>query len=144
MQSKDVAVLFVLLSLFVTMGWGVYLLAETRKRRDRIQAQAELNRRLLDKFGSAQEIVEFFETPGGAQLMESLASDREAPANAILRSTHRGIILAIVAVGCLGLAWYYRADENPLLVIGVLLLCLGIGFLVSAVVSHQLSKSLPQ
>lgn len=144
MQSKDVAVLFVFLSLFVTMGWGVYLLAETRKRRDRIQAQAELNRRLLDKFGSAREIVEFFETPGGAKFMESLASDREAPAGAVLRSTHREIILAILAVGCLSLAWYYRADENPLLVIGVLLLCLGIGFLVSAVVSRQLSKSLPQ
>ncbi len=32
MQAKDVALLFVFLSLFVVVGWGVYLLAETRKR----------------------------------------------------------------------------------------------------------------
>jgi len=48
-----------------------------------------------------------------------------------------------VAVGCLFLSWYYRySGENPLLVIGVILLCLGVGFLVSAAVSQRLSRSL--
>ncbi len=90
--------------------------------------------------------MQFFRgLPGGdATYGELRRAIAKLLASAILRSTHRGIVLAIVAVGCLGLAWYYRASENPLLVIGVLLLCLGIGFLVSAVVARQLSKNLPQ
>ena len=93
----------------------------------------ELHTRLLDKFSSAKEVVEFLQTPGGAQFVDSISSDREEPANGILRSTHRGIILVMVATGCLFLNWYYRdSRDNPLLVIGVILICLGVGFLVSA------------
>ena len=88
-------------------------------------------------------MVEFLQTPGGAQFVDSISSDREEPSNGILRSTHRGIILVIVAGGFLFLNWYYRSSgENPLLVIGVILLCLGIGFLVSAAVAQRLSRTL--
>ncbi|MGC9950257.1 MAG: hypothetical protein ABSF64_28155 [Bryobacteraceae bacterium] len=143
MEGKDIAILFVLLAAFATAGWVVYVAAEAAKRQRRLKAQAELHGRLLDKFSSAHEVVEFLQTPGGAQFVDSLSSDREEPASGILRSTHRGIILVIVAVGCLFLSWYYRySGENPLLVIGVILLCLGVGFLVSAAVSQRLSRSL--
>ena len=142
MESKDIAVLMVLLAAFATAGWVMYLVAETRKRQGRMKAQAELTGRLLDKFGSAGEVVQFLQTAGGAQFIESFSGDREHPASGILRSTHRGIVLAIVAMGCLGLAWHYGANDNPMLVIGVLLLCLGVGFLVSAAVAHRLSKNL--
>ncbi|MGA3043062.1 MAG: hypothetical protein ABSF54_19980 [Bryobacteraceae bacterium] len=143
MEGKDVAVMLVMLAAFATAAWVFYLVADTNKRQRRMKAQAELHGRLLDKFGSAREVVEFLQTPGGAQFVESISSDREEPASGILRSTHRGIILMIVAAGCLFLNWYYRDNrDNPLLVIGVILLCLGMGFLASAAVSHRLSKNL--
>src|SRR5690348_8791790 len=132
MSPKDAAVVFMMIAAFITCGWVMFLAADTRKRQNRVKAQADLNVRLLDKFGSAQEIVEFLQTPGGMQIMDNLASDRESPAAGILRFTQRGIILIVLAVGCLGLGWYYRQNDTPLLVIGVLLLCLGIGFLISA------------
>jgi hypothetical protein len=135
--------MLVLLGAFVTAGCVVYLAADASKRQRRLKAQTELHGRLLDKFTSAQEVVEFLQTPSGAQFVESFAGDREEPASGILRSTHRGIILVIVAAGCLFLSWYYRySGENPLLVIGVILLCLGVGFLVSAVVAQRLSRTL--
>ena len=135
--------MLVLLAALATVGWVIYLAAETTKRQRRLKAQAELHGRLLDKFGSAREVVEFLQTPGGAQFVDSISSDREEPSNGIMRSTHRGIILVIVAAGCLFLSWYFRnSGENPLLVIGVILLCLGVGFLLSAVASQRLSRTL--
>ena len=141
MQSKDIAVMFVLLAAFVTAGWVIYVAAEATKRQRRMKAQSELHGRLLDKF-SAQEVVEFLQTPGGARFVDSVSGDREEPASGILRSTHRGIILVVVSAGLLGLTKVYGWDNNPLLVIGVILLCLGIGFLLSALVSHRLAKTL--
>jgi hypothetical protein len=143
LEPKDLMVTVVLLAAFATAGWVMYMAAETRKRQGRIKAQAELHGRLLDKFSSAHEVVEFLQTPGGAQFVDGISGDREEPSNGILRSTHRGIILVIVAGGFLFLNWYYRnSGENPLLVIGVVLLCLGVGFLLSAVVSERLSRTL--
>jgi type II secretory pathway component PulF len=143
MEPKDLLVALVLVAAFATAALVMYIAAEARKRQRRLKAQAELHGRLLDKFNSAHEVVEFLQTPGGAQFVDGLSSDREEPSNGILRSTHRGIILVIVSAGCLFLSWYYRySGENPLLVIGVILLCTGIGFLVSAVVSHRLSRAL--
>jgi hypothetical protein len=49
----------------------LYLVAETSKRQRRLKAQAELHGRLLDKFSSAHEVVEFLQTPGGAQFVDS-------------------------------------------------------------------------
>jgi hypothetical protein len=120
----------------------MYLAADMNKRQRRMKAQAELHGRLLDKFSSAKEIAEFLQTSGGAQLLEGLSSEREDPAGGILRSTHRGIVLVVVAIGCLFLTVPYGRHNNPLLVIGVILLCLGIGFLISAGVSQRLAKIL--
>lgn len=142
MDAEHASIMLVLLALFATIGWVIYLAADTAKRQRRIKAQSELHGRLLDKFSSAREVVEFLQTPSGAQFVDRISSDREEPASGILRSTHRGIILVIVGAGCLGLNWYYASRENPLLVIGVILACLGIGFLISAAVSHRLSRSL--
>jgi hypothetical protein len=143
MDGKDAAILLVLLAAFATAAWMFYLVADANKKQRRLKAQAELHGRLLDKFGSAQEVVEFLQTPGGTRFVEGLSSDREEPVAGILRSTHRGILLVIVAAGCLFLSWYYRySGENPLLVIGVILMCLGIGFLASAAVAQRLARKL--
>ena len=142
MEPEKAGIFVLFLAMFATIGWVVYLAADMSKRQRRMKAQAELHGRLLDKFSSAKEIAEFLQTSGGVQLLEGLSNDREPPAAGILRSTHRGIVLMVVAIGCLGLTVPYGWEHNPLLVIGVILLCLGIGFLISAGVSHRLSKTL--
>jgi len=141
MEPKQVVAILLFLAMFATIGWVVYLAAEMNKRQRRMKAQAELHGRLLDKF-SAREVVEFLQTPGGAHFVDSVSSDRLEPASGILSSVHRGIILAVLAIGCLGLTLPYGWRDNPLLVIGVILLCLGIGFLLSAAVSHRLLRTL--
>jgi len=141
-MGPDVAVMVVFLCALATAGYVMHVVVDANKRQRRMKAQAELHGRLLDKFSSAQEVVAFLQTPSGAHFVDSFSSDREEPTNGVLRSTHRGIILSIMAIGCLGLTRVYGWDGNPLLVVGVILLCLGLGFLVSAAVSHRLSRTL--
>ena len=141
-MNQNFAVMLVFLAALATAGWVMHVVADTNKRQRRMKAQAELHGRLLDKFSSAQEVIAFLETPGGAHFVDSFSSDREEPTSGVLRSTHRGIVLVVVAIGCLGLTRAYGWDNNPLLVVGVILLCLGIGFLISAAVSHRLSRTL--
>ena len=141
-MNQNFAVMLVFLAALATAGWVMHVVADTNKRQRRMKAQAELHGRLLDKFSSAQEVIAFLETPSGAHFVDSFSSDREEPTSGVLRSTHRGIVLVVVAIGCLGLTRAYGWDNNPLLVVGVILLCLGIGFLISAAVSHRLSRTL--
>ena len=141
-MGPNVAIMLVMVASFATLAWVMYLVSETSKRQRRTKAQSELQGRLLDKFSSAHEVAEFLQTQGGAQFVNSFSGEHEEPAAGILRSTHRGIVLVIVGVGCLGLTRAYGWENNPLLVVGVILLCLGIGFLISAAVSHRLSKAL--
>jgi len=144
MAAKDAAGFLMFVAMVGLVGWVMYLFTEARRRQGRLKAQSELNGRLLDKFATAQEIVQFLQTPGGAQLLESFSGDRESPARGVLRSMHRGIILSVLSAGCLALAWHYRDYDNPLLVIGVTLLSLGVGFLISAAVTGRLAKTLEQ
>ena len=141
-MDKDIGIMFFMLAALATAAWMFHLVADAAKQRRKMKAQAELHGRLLDKFGSAQDVVAFLETPSGAHFVDSFASEQEEPASGVLRSTHRGIILVVVAIGCLGLTRVYGWDNNPLLVLGVILLCLGIGFLISAAVSRRLTRSL--
>ncbi len=141
-MQPSVMLLVMMASFIATLAWVMYLVSETSKRQRRVKAQSELQGRLLDKFSSAHEVAEFLQTQGGAQFVNSFSSEREEPAAGILRSAHRGIVLSIVGVGCLGLTRAYGWENNPLLVVGVILLCLGIGFLISAAVSHRLSQDL--
>ena len=142
MQPKDVAIVMMMLGAFATAAWVVYLSVEAKKRLRKLQAQTELNGRLLDKFSSAHEVVEFLQTPGGAHFVDSLSSEKDDPANGILRSVHRGIVLALVGIGFLVLTVPYGWENNPLLVLGVVMLCMGIGFLASATVSNRLARTL--
>ena len=76
MDGKDAAIMLVLLAAFATAGWVIYLAADTAKRQRRLKAQVELHTRLLDKFSSANEVVEFLQTPTGAQFVDGISSDR--------------------------------------------------------------------
>src|ERR1022692_111938 len=112
MEPKTAGIMLLFLAMFATIGWTVYLAADMSKRQRRMKVQAELHGRLLDKFSSAHEVVEFLQTPSGAQFVGDISSDREEPASGILRSAHRGIILVIVAIGCLGLTVPYGWRDN--------------------------------
>lgn len=115
------------------MAWIVY-----RWHQARTQARMEFHRQLLEKFDSGREFSEFLESKGSQRLLEGLWSEKITAKERILQSTRWGVVLTVVGAGGLALSW----QEEDLLIPGMLILALGLGFLVSTAISYRLSSKL--
>jgi len=102
--------------------------------------QAELQNKLLDKFSSAPEMVEYLRTDAGRFFLDTAVTERVSPYSKILSSSQAGAVLS--AVGCaLFMVRSVVGDPEELAVLAAISLALGIGFLISAGISYVLSKS---
>jgi hypothetical protein len=140
MRGEDLVFAIVLPVLFATFGWVVWAIVEGRRRWMTVKARGEFYNRMIEKFGSAREFVDFLQTEGGLRFLETFSTERIGPMDRILGSAQKGCILTIVGLGLLLLGWKYRLEEDVFTVLGTVVLALGIGFLVSAGISYRLSK----
>jgi len=126
------------------IGWIVSVVVEGRRRTMAIQARADFQNRVLEKYGSGREFVELVQSEGGQKLLNALPAESAAgPADRILGSVHRGILLVFLGIGLLLVTAFVERDiQKTSLAFGVIILALGIGFLVSATLSRRLARSL--
>jgi hypothetical protein len=113
--------------------------------------QSEVHSKLLDRFTSNQDLLAYVQTPAGKRFLESApisidpaSRSLTAPLGRIFFSVQAGIVLALAGVG---LSWISRqlTDQDvtqPLFVVGVLALAVGVGFVLSAVIAYALSRRL--
>lgn len=109
-----------------------------RTKARRIEAMSSMQNRMLDKFGTAQEFVDFLQSPQGREFLGKTTEAQVHPAQRIMGSISKGIVLSLLGLGFIILS---ISVERGLVVPGVLVLAIGLGFLVSAVVSLRLSRS---
>ncbi|PYV40981.1 MAG: hypothetical protein DMG06_18595 [Acidobacteria bacterium] len=140
MHNDAVMALIILPTLSFFFGWVVWTFVDGRRRWLTVRARTEFYNRMMDKFSSAREFIDFSQTEGGLRFLETFSTERVGPMDRILGSVQKGAILSIVGLGFLFLGWRYRFDEDVLTIIGTVLLALGVGFLVSAGISYRLSK----
>jgi hypothetical protein len=107
-----------------------------RNKQERLKAQNELNKQLLDKFSSGREFGEFLGSQEGQQFLAGLRSQRREPREKILRGVRTGIILSTLGLGMLGLT----IARHSFIVPGVMTLAIGVGFLLSAAASSRISR----
>jgi hypothetical protein len=124
--------LLVPLSFFAMVVLIVWL--GVRRKQAQILAHAELTKRVLDKFGSAQELAAFLESKGGQQFL----GDARWQAKGQLRFLPGGVITTMLGLAFLGLTFMHRNFIVP----GVLLLAVGIGLLISAAIAHKLTSKI--
>lgn len=144
MRRPNNAATGILVPLFFFAFLIAVIWLRTRLRQRRIQAQADLQKQLLDKFTSGPELSAFLESPGGQRFLAELHS-RSAEARAqVVRSLRTGIILFALGVALLVLRATLTAKDahetTGFLIGGVIVLALGVGFLLSAAISHFLAQ----
>ena len=132
-------------SLFVMLGFIVWVLTTGWQRRQRMKLVTDFNARLLDRLGSVKDFSEFMQTEAGAQLMGTLASEPSVagPPERILRAVQLGIVLMTLGGGLLFLGRSPSLEGHDAFNnLGVIALSLGAGFLLSSGASYWLAASL--
>ncbi len=107
----------------------------TRSRQRAAQYRADVQLKMLDRFGSATEFATFLESPAGRQFLEQ---PKRTGRERVLWGIRTGIVLIFLGIS---FSFGYFTDHDPGWMVPVFILCgLGVGFLVSSVVSLKLAQ----
>jgi len=127
--------------LFGLMGFVVWTIFSTIRRYKTTKLQAGLQTKLLEKFGSGQELLAYVQSDAGKRFLESLTIEQRTPYGRILGAAQVSVILVLLSFAFLFLRGRIAGAQEGFLVFGALTLSLGVGFGLSAAISYYLSKS---
>lgn len=149
---EGITILLVAITVSLGTIWIIKAIIDHRRWIRLTKTQTEVHTKLLDRFGSSEELLAYMKTPAGAKFLESApialdaASPRamSAPLNRILWSVQAGIILLL---GGLTLVWSrHQVTEEEVkqmfFMMGAFGSAIGIGFVLSAAASYALSRKL--
>jgi hypothetical protein len=134
----------------LVLSWIIRTLIQHRRWSRVSKVQAEVHNKLMDRFASNEELLAYIATPAGQRFLETapLAVDTAqqsagSPAGRILWSIQAGLVVAAAGIG-LWLVSNNTGKEvaQPFFALGILALSVGIGFIVSSVVSLAVSRKL--
>lgn len=139
------------LSVFA-LGWLIRTIIEQKRWNKLSKTQAEVHNKILDRFGSSDEVLEYVKSPAGTKFLESApialhveraATSHNVPSSRIIRSIQIGVIVAAAALGLLLVSLRFEGETSQgLFAMGGIAFCVGGGFIASALVSISLSRRL--
>src|SRR5579884_195530 len=117
---------------FIMVVAIVWLVARARERSARYRADVQM--KMIERFGSASEFTQFLESPAGKSFLnEPKKSARERAIGGI----RTGIILTFIGLGfCVG---YWAEGDPGFFIPAFILVGLGVGFLISAAISWKMA-----
>jgi hypothetical protein len=132
------------------MGWLVRAYIEQKRWSRLSRTQTEVHNKILDRFGSSPELLEYIKSPAGTKFLESAPialraepSALAAPMARVMWSVQIGVIIAAASIGMLLVsARFDKEGGQGLFALGMIALSIGIGFIGSAAVSLFLSRRL--
>ncbi|HYH08657.1 MAG TPA: hypothetical protein VEK11_16495 [Thermoanaerobaculia bacterium] len=148
-------------ALAVMSGFGLALFAFTwvvrtiieQKRWNRMtRTQTEVHNKILDRFGSSEELLQYVKSPAGTKFLESAPipvhtehapAPQNVPMARVMRSVQWGIVTVAAGLGLFLVSLRFRADGGTeLFALGVIAFFVGGGFIASALVSLVMSRRL--
>jgi hypothetical protein len=147
---EPLAAMFGILFVALALSWLLRTWIEQRRWNKLSKTQAEVHNKILDRFGTSAELMEYIKTPAGTKFLESapipLRAERpaqSAPYSRVVLSIQAGVIVAAAALGMLLVSLRYSDDSGEgLFALGAIALCIGAGFIGSALVTLFLSRRL--
>ncbi|MBW3670245.1 MAG: hypothetical protein KY432_01085 [Acidobacteria bacterium] len=147
-------VLAVLAVIACALGWLLRTIIEQKRWNRLSQTQSEVHNKILDRFGTSEELLEYIKTPAGTKFLESapipLHSDKPARSNPLsspltrmVWSIQLGVVIAVASLGMLLVSFRFsERSGDELFAFGLIGFCVGAGFIASAAVSLIMSQRL--
>lgn len=140
-MNENVVAIFIPLGFFVMVAYITQTLTEWRRQKERTRLLTEFQTKLLDRMGSGAEFAAFFQSPGGDRFLDTLSLEKSHPYDRILRAVQAGVVMGCLAMGLLYLGRVVDFDGIGFTILGVIVLSLGAGFLLSALAAWGISRS---
>ncbi len=106
----------------------------------KLRYKSEFHHKLVDRFGNVDELSHFLQTDAGDRFLNSLTIDGLAPKEKLLASVSKGVVLIFLGGALTILANVFIKEAQFFYFFGIIAIALGIGFLVSMMISFHLSK----
>ena len=137
-MSEDLVIMPAFLFFF---GFVVWMIFTTVRRYKTTKLQADIQNKLIDKFGSSQELLDYVQSETARQFLNALIVEKKMPYGRILAAVQAGVLLTFFGSALLFLRSRVSDAQEGFLVFGTLFVTLGVGFACSAGISYFLSKS---
>ena len=134
-------------TIIICSAWIINSIVTSIRQRANTRTRADVYNRLVDKFGTAPEFIQFLQSDAGLKFIEEQTVDVSQPIAKILGSVRLGVTLALTGFGMIvvGNIWSQTLGDELWVVLGLggtVALTAGAGFIVAAVVSYKLSRAL--
>ncbi|HMB51879.1 MAG TPA: hypothetical protein VKU40_01095 [Thermoanaerobaculia bacterium] len=137
-MHEGVALVVIFLGAMALTGFLIF--TYFRRKRDLIQARAQLQTRVLDRFDSPQEFTGFLNTEGGQRFLSGLTDERGwRPARRIVNGVSVGLVLVALSLAFFVIAMVQ--ERTQIAYPGFITLALGLGFLAASFASYRMSKA---
>jgi hypothetical protein len=134
-----------------SLAWFVRTVIEQKRWNYLSRTQSEVHTKILDRFNSSAEVLDYIRTAAGTKFLESapipLHAERKetysAPVARVMLSVQIGVIALAVAIGLLVVSLRFEKETaQDMFAMGAIGFSIGIGFIASALVSIVMAKRL--
>jgi hypothetical protein len=147
---ENVTIFSVILMIIGALTWLIRTLLEHRRWSRVSRVQTELHNKLLDRFTSHEDLLRYVQSAAGKEFLLTAASPLAGtpptvapPVTRILWSVQAGVILVALGIGLLFISGRVPVEAaSSFFGMGVMALCAGIGFAVSAGVGYVVAVKL--
>ena len=130
--------------------WLTHVLLENRRWNRIFKLQTDVHGKLIDRFGTSQEVLTYMGTEAGKRFLEAtpiaVGFERQQPVPSpvarVLTPLQIGVVLTLLGCGLIFLRHSVPDGDAPLLVIGTVVLMPGLGFIISAGITWVLARHL--
>ena len=130
--------------------WLTHVLLENRRWNRIFKLQTDVHGRLIERFGTSQEVLTYMSTDAGKRFLEAtpiaVGFERQAPVPSpvarVLTPLQIGIVMTLLGAGLISLRHSIPDGGIAFFVLGIVVLMPGLGFIISAGLTWVLARHL--
>ena len=134
--NEEMSAMIIMPIFFAAVIWIIKLWLDWKRHR----LKNDLQNRLVEKIGNIQDLNNFLQTESGDRFLNSLTVAGGTAKDKLIAAFSSGIILSVLGVAFFPIALFFQSEARYINAGGIVFLALGIGFLLSALVSYRISK----